>query len=442
MINFLFTKTPLVFLAQSFWRDEAFTYLLARRNIFQIIVLTVKDFNPPFYYFFLHFWMKIFGENEITLRLPSLIFYWGTVYVAHHFIQDILKIKGKKSWIYLLFFILNPLLVYYAFEARMYSMLAFFATASFYFFHQRNKKSYLIVTILGLYTHYFMILALAVQVIYLAVHEVADRKNFQGLRLIIYSLLAFFPWLLFFLVNKTNSFSFWISSLPFREIADIPTLILSGYEKGFWFLTSPNNRYLLYLIIFNWILIILITLGLIKTDWRKINERKTVVFFLLWGLIPPIIVFLISLYFPLFLPRYLIFSSVGLSLLLIYCLEKIKIIPRIIFFILIMVFFITYQGLQVKYRRKVDFAKSIAEIKFLAKPTDLLYVRSELDFHIADYYFDEKRVYIFNKSYAEIPNYVGKILIPKDKIINYYPLFPKKAFLLNPDSTFEIVSVN
>lgn len=85
MINYLFTKTPLLFFAQSFWRDEAFTYFLAKENVFKITSLTAKDFNPPLYYLIIHFWMKIFGTSEITLRLFSLIFFWATIYVGFFF---------------------------------------------------------------------------------------------------------------------------------------------------------------------------------------------------------------------------------------------------------------------------------------------------------------------------------------------------------------------
>ncbi|PIW73452.1 hypothetical protein CO005_01355, partial [Candidatus Roizmanbacteria bacterium CG_4_8_14_3_um_filter_34_9] len=68
MLNFLFTKTPLFFLTQPFWRDEAFSYFMAKKNIFEMLLLTAKDFNPPLYYFILHFWMNIFGSSEIALR--------------------------------------------------------------------------------------------------------------------------------------------------------------------------------------------------------------------------------------------------------------------------------------------------------------------------------------------------------------------------------------
>ena len=124
---FLFTNTPLKYLVEPFWRDEAFSYLLAKKSIVELVVLTAKDFNPPLYYLLLHFWMKIVGGSEISLRLLSFLFYLGTIYVSDHVMQDIYGIPLKKRVHYLLLIAINPILLYYAFESRMYTMLAFFA---------------------------------------------------------------------------------------------------------------------------------------------------------------------------------------------------------------------------------------------------------------------------------------------------------------------------
>ena len=110
MFNFLFTKTPLMFLVQSFWRDEAFSYLLAKRSLLDIVTLTVKDFSPPLYYFFLHFWINVFGKSEVALRSLSMVFYWATFYVVFLILTEVFKMKLKKAVLYLLFFLLNPLL--------------------------------------------------------------------------------------------------------------------------------------------------------------------------------------------------------------------------------------------------------------------------------------------------------------------------------------------
>jgi hypothetical protein len=74
-------------------------------------------------------------------------------------------------------------------------------------------------------------------------------------------------------------------------------------------------------------------------------------------------------------------------------------------------------------------------------PGDKLYVTSELDFFTAQYYLDEKRVFIWNKTYKEIPQYVGKALIPKNKVATRLPFYPNKAFILDPWGGFTVMAL-
>ena len=69
---------------------------------------------------------------------------------------------------------------------------------------------------------------------------------------------------------------------------------------------------------------------------------------------------------------------------------------------------------------------------------DVLYVTNELNFHPAQYYLDEGRVFIFGKSYEDIPQFVGKVLIPEEKIAASLPIYPRKAFILKDDLTYDI----
>jgi uncharacterized membrane protein len=83
MLDYLFTKTPLIFLTQNLWRDEAFSYLLAKEPISKMLPLTAGDFSPPLYYIVLHYWMSIFGTSEVALRSLSTLFF------CTHFLCDL-----------------------------------------------------------------------------------------------------------------------------------------------------------------------------------------------------------------------------------------------------------------------------------------------------------------------------------------------------------------
>ena len=437
MLTWIFTKTPLLFLTQSFWRDEAFSYFMAKKNIFQIIFLTAKDFNPPLYYFILHFWIKIFGGSEISLRMISFIFFWATLYVAFLFFNDIFKMKLKRAFFYLLFFVINPFLLFYAFEARMYSMLAFFATLSFYYFFKKNYKLYTLVTILGLFTHYFMIFVVVGQWMFLWINK---KKGFQFKKSSLYlSGLIFSPWLLFSLLQRNLFNSFWITRPQIKYVLNLPVVIYTGIESylnvdSIILKKIQNNLFYLTLVL----LFVLIT-G-VYFYFKKFDKKDLLVFQMLfiWAIIIPIFVGAISFIKPVFLARYLIFASVGLILLTIFILEKVNSLARIFLLIILFVLTINHNQFQLSYGKKLDSRKTLKEIKAIMNKSDLIYVTSELDYFTAEYYINDNQVFIYGKNYRDIPAYVGKVLIPEEKIALTLPFYPLKAFILNSDGQYTI----
>ena len=440
LVNFLFNKTPLYFLVQSIWRDEAFSYLLAKRSLIDILVLSARDYNPPLYYLILHFWIKIFGFSEVSLRSLSFIFYWATVYIFYLFLINLLKIKSRIfNFLYLLLIITNPLLIYYAFEARMYTMFAFLATLSFYSLLISNRKLHLISTTLGLFTHYFMIVVVLTQLIYLYTVKNFLKERYRSINNFLTSYLlsfaCFLPWLVLVIIQKTNLLfqPFWIKRLSLGESLSFLLAVYTGYTKDLNFKDKNLFLFLQLIIVF------LIFFLLLKILSAKKEKKKLFFSFGIWAVVLPLLIILISFIVrPIFLPRYLIFSTVGLLLLLVLSLEIMPKNLRILVLLILLVFNFNYNLSQVKYRKKFNIRKIVREIKLLAKKDDLLYVTDVLNFHEAQYYFGEKRVFIYKKSYEEIPHYVGKVLIPKEKIAYYLPTYPIKAFILFPNGHYEV----
>ncbi len=437
MLTWLFTKTPLFFLTQSFWRDEAFSYFMAKKNVFEIIFLTAKDFSPPLYYFVLHFWMKIFGGSEISLRTVSFIFFWATLYTAFLIFNDIFKIKIKRTFLYLLFFLINPFLLYYAFEARMYSMLAFFVTLSFYYFLKKNYRLYSLVTVFGLFTHYFMIFVVVGQWLFLWINK---KKGFQFKKSAIYiSGLIFSPWLLFSLLQGNLFGSYWINRPQIKYILGLPVVIYTGIESfiNIDLITLKkiqNNLFQLYLVI------VLVLITGVYSYFKKLDKKDRQVFQILfiWSIGIPVFVGVVSFIKPIFLARYLIFSSVGLILLMIFILEKINGLARAFLLVLLFALTINYNQLQLSYGEKTDSRKTLREIKAIINKGDSVYVESDLDYFTVEYYVNDSQVFIYGKNYLDIPAYVGKVLIPKEKVVSTLPIYPHKAFILNSDGQYTI----
>lgn len=431
MLNYIFTQTPLSWLVQNFWRDEAFTYLLANKNIFEILRLTAQDFNPPLYYLLMHFWIQMFGSSEIGMRIISIAFFWATFWIVFLFFKNVFKFSNKKIILYSVFFLLNPLFHYYAFEARMYSMFAFFATASFYCYYTKNKKWYTVVTVLGLYTHYFMLLVLLAQGIWLFVEHRLKPKRTDIQQLIV-PFLFLLPWLIFSLVTKrAGEGVFWILPMTWEGFITIPSRLYTGYEGTFKFYDKP----LLNLSMF---ISLLVIVGSIFTFRNHHKLKKEWLFFFLWGIGAALIVGLVSFFVPLFLPRYLIFAGVGFFLFLVFCLERMPLPLRFIFLAALFLATFHYQSLQVKHRTKANYSRMIREIKNQTRPNDVIYVTDELDYFPAQYYFDQKKVYIYQKDYSQIRDYVGKVLIPKEALVHTLPYYPKRAFVITPWRTYSI----
>jgi len=418
MFTWLFTKTPLIYLVQPFWRDEAFSYFLAKKNVLEIFSFSAKDFSPPLYHLVLHFWINIFGRSEIAIRSLSIIFYWAAVYVGFLILSDILKMKLKKAFFYTFLIAIN--LLYYAFEARMYSMLAFFGSLSFYSLYKKNYKLYLVSSILGLYTHYFMIFVVVSQYFLFK-----SKKQIQAL-------LAFLPWIVFVLVNRGLVIdSFWIQKFSSINLVNFIGSLYTGYERGFRFFDKS-------IFLLSGALWFIIVFGYIRIKKTITHEKKIFKYLFVWAILIPLITVLISFVKPIFLPRYLIFSTVGLVILLIFAIEKFPLFLRTLLIALIFSVTLNYNRLQIKERRKANLKKSVEEIKILMKNNDSLYVSNELDYFTVQYYLNENRVYIWGKTYEEIPNYVGKTLIPKEKLARTLPFYPKKAFILSSDGRYTI----
>lgn len=127
----------LIGLNQSLWLDEAISANVVKNYSHIGIVrdFSKSDFHPPLYYLVLKSWVAVFGNGEISLRMPSIIFSLATIYFVY--------LIGGLGPAALTGF--NPLFVYYSQEARMYSMVTMLLTMALYYL---VKKKYWRVSIL------------------------------------------------------------------------------------------------------------------------------------------------------------------------------------------------------------------------------------------------------------------------------------------------------
>ena len=115
------------------WYDEGHSILVAFQQFpFGIDnFLFTKDFqHTPFYFYFLHFWLKIFGTSEILLRFSSVIFGVATIPLTYIVAKKLYKNDKIVGIISAILVAVSPLMIYYSIEVRMYMMVTFLAVLS------------------------------------------------------------------------------------------------------------------------------------------------------------------------------------------------------------------------------------------------------------------------------------------------------------------------
>lgn len=132
------------------WYDEGHSILVAVQQFpFGIDnFLFTKDFqHTPFYFYFLHFWLKIFGTSEILLRFSSVIFGVATIPLTYIVAKKLYKNDKIVGIISAILVAVSPLMIYYSIEVRMYMMVTFLAVLSMNYlldFDEKGDKKSLI----------------------------------------------------------------------------------------------------------------------------------------------------------------------------------------------------------------------------------------------------------------------------------------------------------
>jgi mannosyltransferase len=115
-------------LSQMLWYDEAYTAMLAKLPLAQMVAATAGDVHPPTWYLIEIAFARLFGMSEASLRLPSAILgvlaVWITYRLAKALIPGPSPNHGEGcALVSAGLMAVNPFAVYYSQEARMYALL-------------------------------------------------------------------------------------------------------------------------------------------------------------------------------------------------------------------------------------------------------------------------------------------------------------------------------
>jgi uncharacterized membrane protein len=283
----------------SLWGDEAWAATLAVKPIWEIIKIVSHDTSPPLYYLFLHFWMKIFGTSEAAIRSLSFLFFLATAVVVF-FIGRYLW--DKKTGLLASFLTLvNPFLFIYAFEGRMYALLALTSTLSIYFFLRRQRWPFIFATTAALYTHHFSLFVIFWELLW-RLKEIDFKKPkdfFQKFSDFLIIGLLYLPWVypLYYQTSLVAS-GFWLGKPTIKTFFQTAEKFLVGDKKNIFRNLALGG----------------VAVILLFRRWQK--EKNT--FFLLgWFFIPLVLTFIVSQFFQsIFFDRYMLMTIPAACLIL------------------------------------------------------------------------------------------------------------------------------
>lgn len=422
MLSFLFTHTPLLYLTQSIWRDEAFSLLLAARSPLYFIPKLV--FEPPLYYLMLHYWMKLFGTSEIAARSLSLTGFVLANVVVIYWAEKLFK-KHWLSWFLPLFFFFNPELLYYAFEIRAYGWYMFFAVTSMFAYLEKKFTLYIWVTVLGIYTHTYMLMVPAIQMLH---YFLTHKREARQIRAFTLTALFIAPWITKVIIDLPRLKDSWYFPIDAQTIKSTLGNIFLGYDgtpPDFWKFTERLS--------------IVLIVALCATIASK-KERFRNSFFFLMALVPLVTLLGISWFKPVFVNRYVMPSSIALTFIVVFAIELIK--NKLVQKGTALAAFIFVLGFNIWYPNrhpKKDMRGTIYEVQALMNPHDVILTDSPLILFETLYYSREpNRVFWYNPKNITFPWYIGEIAFSPSQSINQLPPYPIRAFIIHDDTTFEI----
>lgn len=305
------------------WYDEAFSARISTLPPGAIWFHTGRDVHPPLYYLLLHGWMGWFGSSPFAIRSLSAIA--GTLTVGLCMVLIRRTVDYRAALLAGLFLALFPVSVRLSQEARMYALEGLFlvgATVALVYWVGQPKRYiyclvYAVCMVAALYTHYYAILAVLVHWFYLIalrLHPTVRAPHVTGIvwwgsnALIA---LAYIPWM-FSLVDLLRHYA------QIKEAGGVGWLAVGTVytlPDTLWrFLTLKSSSALS--VSAYWLLpltMVMICGWIVYLDRTK---YRLSILLTLFSFLPMLVLFILSLFMPAYLERYVAFSALGLPVLL------------------------------------------------------------------------------------------------------------------------------
>lgn len=398
----LISTTAYYLSLQSIRLDESQTIWVTTKPLLTMWRVIAQDVHVPLYFTLMHFWLQFFGNDVFVARLPSFIFYLLTLVTLFQLVKT--SSNRTIALITLALFSLSPFIMWYSFEARMYTMFTFAASLNHYFFlklfrsnGQLGKAGFFLSAVFGIYTHYFFCFLLITQALYVFYKAlsapVIDQSSNKLIQLIkqptnliksYYSLwvLAFvmlLPWVIYVYMQGSAS-----NSKPLIP----PPNSFNIFQTFAYFLFGFQSQLTQGIIVAFWPLLIILLFFVFTI--RSRHTTKQLDYFIWVSFLPIILVFVVSLYRPIFLARYLIFTIPTLFFLIALVLQSYSrkaslILTSVVF--LVVFSFLIYQNVSTATPVKEDYRSVATYLNTQATPSDIILMSAPFTVYPVEYLY-------------------------------------------------------
>ncbi len=418
--------------------DEPFSVYFSQFNFSTIIRELSKGNNPPFFEIILHIWIKIFGISELSVRMLPYFFSSISVFFIFKIGQFF---STKVAIVSSIIFIFSNYQIYFAHEARVYSLFVLLTCISIYAFlnlvsQPKNKihaTIYVLSNILLIYSHFFGFFILFVH-FFVSLTIVNLRKVFLKRNVLYLGIvfLLYLPYLSVFIKQfyMSSTGGTWIPPVTnLGQLHDIFLLLINKYTTGYLILLliswgilqrfindKISNKYIKYTLILTSIFYLFYSIsimGAMPHYWKfssnlivmtsyicfiialiiyayclkSINQYFKII--LIWFFVPLLIMFVSSIWVPMFIDRYLIFITPAFYILLVIGIFQLDKKISFSLSMLLICFMIITSTNNVDNKREVR--QLVDNIKKIKTNKSIVYICPD--------YFDLNFTYYYNRKY-------------------------------------------
>lgn len=394
---FLFGKSLRLDEAQSLWQTS--------HSIEGVLTIIAQDVHMPLYFLMLRAWETVFGATAFGIRSFSFVFLLACVPLFYALAER--AYSRTVAIMTVLLVATSPFLLWYGSEGRMYTLLLFLTVANqLAFLNLWSPKAdkaywllYAVSAALGAITHYFFFFVLAIQAVFYLTHRhLFQPKALRGF--IVTAVIVVAEYLVWWAyrtnVGKINADPF-LSAPTSIDVFNVFSSFFLGFQS------EALNTIFLSL----WPIFVLMAFTLLS---RGRTGRPETLYFLMAGLLPIVMAFVISLVLrPLFLPRYLIIALPSLYILVAHFIFVYRqsvaqnIAIAVILFMQIALF---VQALSPSIQANEDYRSAASYLEQRVEADDLVVVSAPFTRYPMEHYYDgEARLATFPmwERYLELP---------------------------------------